>query len=303
MRRLVRLAVIADIHANLPALNAVLEAIRPLRVRALIAAGDLVGYGPSPNEVIQLLRSRKAIMIRGNTDTYPVRIAAGSIAPDVWTSQQWAVTRWTYEQMQQQSLNFLATLPEQRVVRLPAIPPIRVVHGSPFGVSDSLDPDQHSERLERVIASLQEPVMISGHTHKPWMLERDARLLINPGSVSGSANQDWRSHYAILTWDGNRWSADMKQVAYDLNRVQADFRESGFLEQAGILARLALLNIETGHDTRGDFVRYAYQLASERGYPNCSIVPDAIWDEAARNFSPEPPGEDTVEARLERRAS
>jgi hypothetical protein len=127
-----RLAILADIHANLPALEAVFADARQNRVEGFIVAGDHINGGPHPNETMGMLRSlRKCWMIRGNTDDYLSKLGNGT-APVGWrTSHQWAATRWSYQHFEKDHLNFVAALPGQGVVRWRDTAPIRVVHGTP----------------------------------------------------------------------------------------------------------------------------------------------------------------------------
>lgn len=275
-----RCAVLADVHANLPALSAVLDEALTEGVCAIIVAGDMVGAGPYPNEVVRLLRSLRCHLIRGNTDTYPIQMADGLLPQGVMTSRQWAFTRWTYRRLEPEVLTFFRTLPEQRVVALEGADSIRVTHGSIYGISTGIDPVHAPEMLDRVAADLEEPVMVCGHTHEPWMEQRGGKLMLNPGSVSASNDGDWRAHYAMLTWGGNCWEVEHRRVEYDLDAVRAAFLSSGLFEQGGILARLSLVNIETGRDVVGDFMKYVRKMALHAGHTDRRIVPEHIWRQA-----------------------
>jgi predicted phosphodiesterase len=298
-----RLAVLADIHGNLPALEAVLADLRRHDVDGIIVAGDLTGGGPYPVETIRLLRTYPCWIIRGNNEGYFLEYDSGK-APVAWReSYQWAVLRWTYERLDRETLNYIASLPEQRVVAPDGTAPIRVVHGSlesPSGriypdrdpaklhwfkkaglLSEDRDPDQ----LELTFAEIQEPVLVCGHTHIPWKQEDNGQLAINPGAVCGPLNGDVRAQYAILTWQTNRWHGDLYAVPYDLDRVRAAFCTSGLLEEGGAFARACLLAIETGLNVAGHFVSYVYQSAAEAGFENCDVVPDDIWDQAVATFN------------------
>jgi predicted phosphodiesterase len=183
-----RLAVLADVHGNLPALEAVLADVQQRDVDGIIVAGDLTA-GPQPVETTRLLRSLEAWMIRGNTDSNLLRYDAGD-APDAWrVSKQWAVMRWSHSHLDGETLNFIASLPEQRAIALDDAAPIRVVHGSPRNPSESLfpdrdpvklslfrqagllPPDRDPAKLNLAFAQISEPVLVCGHTHIPWKQE------------------------------------------------------------------------------------------------------------------------------------
>jgi len=124
-----RLAILADIHAHLPALEAVFADTRQNRVEGFIVAGDHINGGPHPNETMGMLRSlENCWMIRGNTDDYLVKFADGTAPAGLRMSHQWAATRWSYQHLEKDHLNFVAALPAQAVVRWRDTAPIRNAH-------------------------------------------------------------------------------------------------------------------------------------------------------------------------------
>jgi putative phosphoesterase len=278
-----RLAVLSDVHGNLPALEAVLRDVERHRVDGVIVAGDFIG-GPQPVETIRMLRALDGWMIRGNSDANVLRYGAGE-APAAWhTSRQWALMRWACRHLDEETFAFLASLPEQRVVEIPRTAPIRVVHGSPRHPAEGICPDLDPAAPEAALAQVDEPVLVCGHTHRPWKWGRDGRLALNPGAVCGPLDGTLDAQYALLVWQDGRWEAEHRAVGYDLARIRAAFRESGLLEEGGALARSFLVSIETGRNGADDFLAHAYALAAEAGFERCEVVPDAIWERAAATF-------------------
>jgi putative phosphoesterase len=281
-----RLAVLADIHGNLPALEAVLDDLRNEPVDGFIVAGDMAA-GPNSAEVVERLRALNAWMIRGNNDNYLLKFASGS-APDWWyTSQQWAFTRCCYQQTDPETLEFLGSLPEQRVIELPGASVIRVVHGSPRNISELVYPDQDLSLLDLALEMTSESVLVFGHTHTPWQMRRKDRLALNPGAVCGSLTRGACANYAVLTWQNKAWEAELRSVSYDLAALRACFETTGLLTAGGAIARTLLFDFEHGANTLPDLVTYAFELASQAGYPNCEFVPDEIWEQAAQTFNHE----------------
>ena len=279
-----RLAVLSDVHGNLPALEAVLEHLERSKPDAIIVAGDFIG-GPQPNETIRLLRSLKGWMIRGNSDNYVLRFSAGE-ASDAWqVSHQWALTRWAYRHIEIGNLEFLRSLPCQRVVEIDNAPSIRVVHGSHRNPSESIYPDRDPGILDTILSEVKEPVFVCGHTHISWKFEQMGRLALNPGAVCGPLNGYVGAEYAMLSRENSRWHLEFRQVPYNLKRIREAFHDSGLVKEGGALARAFLQSIETGRNIADDFLSYAYRLAAEAGYKGCDVVPDAIWEQAAESFS------------------
>lgn len=298
-----RLAVLADIHGNLPALEAVLADAQQHSVDGIIVAGDLVGSGPQSIEVIRRLRSLRTWMIRGNSENYFLDYDYGK-SPDGWyTSYQWAVMRWSYHSLDRETLDFIASLPEQRIVTLDGAAPIRVVHGSLQSPSGRIFPDRDPTRLrcfreagllepnwypaglDAALAQIDEPVLVCGHTHIPWKQEHNGNLAFNPGAVCNPLDGDTRAQYALLTWQGDRWRVEHQAVDYNLDRIRTAFRESGLLAEGGAFARACLLGIETGQNVAGHFVSHVNELAAEAEFEDCEVVPDDIWDQAIATFN------------------
>jgi putative phosphoesterase len=278
-----RLAILSDVHGNLPALEAVLKDLERSQPDGFIVAGDFIG-GPQPNETICLLHSMKGWMIRGNSDNNFLRYADGE-APDAWqASKQWALTRWAYRHLEINNLEFLRSLPRQRVVDIENIPSIRVVHGSHRNPSESIFPDRDPCILDTILSEVKEPVFVCGHTHISWTFEQAGRVALNPGAVCGPLNGYIGAEYAVLSWENSRWQVELRQVPYDLERIRKAFHESGLLKEGGALARAFLQSIETGRNIAEDFLSHAYLLATEAGHNGCEVVPDAVWEQAAESF-------------------
>jgi putative phosphoesterase len=277
-----RLAVLCDVHGNLPALEAVLEDARLRDIHGIIIAGDLSG-GPEADETVRRMLSFRHWMVRRNSDLNLLRYAEDLAPPEWHTGRQYALLRWGCQHNHQETLRLLRTLPEQLVIAIPGTAPIRVVHGSPRDPFEGLSPDE-PEALETAMTQADEPVLVCGHTHIPWQRERNGRLVLNPGAVCGPLNGDVRAQNALLTWDGCHWLAEHHAAAYDLASISASFHDSGFLEQGGALARAFLLSIQTGRNVSLAFLEHAYGLAAQGGHGQCDAVPDEVWDKAELTF-------------------
>ena len=297
-----RLAVLADIHGNLPALEAVLADLKRQCVDGMIVAGDFCDR-PQPLEAVRAVQALGACAIRGNRENY--LLAYHNLdAPDHWrTATQWVGLRWLYERLDREALDYMASLPEQCVYEAGGAAPIRVMHASPGSMTENIlpthDPDtiklyeqagllellrDNQATIDKVLAQLDEPVLICGHSHIPWRLERDGRLALNPGSVGIPTNGDRRAQYALLTWESGQWTAEHRALDYDLDRIRAAYLESGILEIEGAFARAQLCSIETGHNVPGRLVMHCRRYATEAGIPESEAIPDAIWDQAVAAF-------------------
>jgi putative phosphoesterase len=279
----VRLAVISDIHGSLPSLEAVLDEIHRSAVDGILVPGDMT-CGPNSVEALQRLQAEDCQMVLGNNEDYLLRFDRGD-APDWWhTAKQWAFTRWVYHHMDRPSLDLLHSLPEQRVVDLPGLAPIRMFHGTPRSINEHLYPGFKREPLEAAFAATTEAVLVCGHTHIPWQETRDGRLAFNPGAVCFTNNHDPGAQYALLTWEAGRWEVEHHSVLYDRARLRRDYEATGLLEEGGAFARACLLTAETGWNLAVELLEHAFGLAARLGHPDCEYVPDEIWDQAVETF-------------------
>ena len=257
----VRVAVVSDVHGNLPALEAVLADIDAQGVDAVASAGDLVS-GVDAEAVVARVNARAQWSIAGNHERYYAPYPAAPASEILRPGQQWAPQRWCYGRLSPATRTALAALPEQAVIRADGTAPIRLFHGAPSGIADHLYPDRdpvalnHFHRagilpdayppLREVIKDVQEPVVVCGHTHISWVQEEGEQLVVNTGSVGSPINGDVRAQYAILTWESGRWHAEQRAVTYDIAPVRESYEASGYLKAGGAFARALLRNIETG---------------------------------------------------------
>jgi putative phosphoesterase len=168
-----RVAVITDIHANLPALEAVLDTIASTGADAVYCGGDLVGYGPRPNEVCTLIQKRGVPTIYGNYD-----YAIGRDLEDCGCAYRDQKERelgqlsveWTLERTSRRSKDFMRALPFDLRFEL-GYNRVRLVHGSPRKVNEYLFETKPPRTFERIAAGADCDVLVFGHTHQPWIRE------------------------------------------------------------------------------------------------------------------------------------
>jgi len=243
-----RALILSDIHANLEALNAALEAAAPFDV--LWNLGDVVGYGASPNEVIDIIRSKAQLNVRGNHD----RVCCGLTSALGFNPVAREAANWTRKAMTEVNRDWLANVP-QGPVQPPDDPAITLAHGSP------LNEDQYILSMRDAWAPLQQmatTITFIGHTHlqggfaqkdhdwhefrpryttrneaETWTLALTpgTRHLINPGSIGQPRDNDWRAAFAI--YDTEAAEIIFHRVPYDLTAAQ------GRILLAGLPERLA----------------------------------------------------------------
>ncbi len=241
-----RTLILSDIHGNLEALTAVLDAAAPFD--ALWNLGDVVGYGASPNQVIDLMRAKARINVRGNHD----RVCCGLSSSAGFNPVAREAALWTKNELTEENLAWLRGAAQGPVeAEMGAI----CVHGSP------LHEDQYILSMRDAWAPLQQmatALTFFGHTHlqggfsqkeqewqetrpvyrtrneaEAWVLrlEPGVRHLVNPGSVGQPRDSDWRAAFAM--YDSDAGEVTYRRVPYDLTAAQ------GRILMAGLPERLA----------------------------------------------------------------
>ena len=246
-----RALVLSDIHGNLEALTAVLDAAGV--TDQLWNLGDVVGYGGSPNQVIEMVRPLSHLVVRGNHD----RVCCGLASAVGFNPVARAAAMWTQNELTPENLEWLKALPQGPILPEYSADDLNVscVHGSP------LNEDQYILSMRDAWAPLQQmisDVTFFGHTHvqggfsssgsewkeirpayrsrkdaESWTvkLSSGSRHLINPGSVGQPRDFDWRAAFAI--YDHEASEVTYHRVPYDLTSSQ------GRILMAGLPERLA----------------------------------------------------------------
>ncbi|SEH10476.1 metallophosphoesterase family protein [Thermoleophilum album] len=225
-----RVAVITDIHANLPALEAALAQIAKLGVDAVYCGGDLVGYGPHPNEVCRLVEERGIPTIYGNYDYAIARDLADCGCAYVTQHERELGQRsvnWTLANTDRRSKEFMRALPFDLRFELGGVR-VRLVHGSPRKVNEYLFEDKPARTLERIARLADCDVLVFGHTHKPWIREHGGVLFVNCGSVGKPKDGDPRAAFALIETDERgEVRARIERVVYDAKAVARDVVAAG----------------------------------------------------------------------------
>jgi len=233
--------VVSDIHANLPALRSVLASVGPFD--ALWQLGDIVGYGPQPDEVVAALREADAGGVRGNHDA----AALGAIDSRDFNRDARAAVRWTARQLGQAARTWLEALPERTMTG-----DFTLVHGSP---RDPVWEYVHTGPVAQAnLAAFETPHCLVGHTHTPLIFRQrrdgvetlqptdgarltldERRTILNPGSVGQPRDGDPRASVMLL--DTEQHVVEWRRVEYPIAETQDLMRDAGL--PAWLIERLA----------------------------------------------------------------
>jgi predicted phosphodiesterase len=256
-----RLAVLADIHANLPALDAVRRDLERVRVERVIVAGDAINWGPSSAEVVDIIQREGWTVIRGNNEYYLLDYDTPR-APAAWTPEDFRVLPWLRDQMTGEAHHTVATWPDTLSLRFPDTPAIRVVHGSPRSHWEAMHRDTPTAGLASMLAGVEEPLVIAGHTHLAMDRCVGQWRIVNPGSVGLPLEGVPGAEYMLLEGDSSGWRPEWRRVDYDAAPLFDAIERSGLVEQAGPVGELMVEEFRTNR-----IQVYAFVVWRNRHYP------------------------------------
>jgi putative phosphoesterase len=222
------IAVISDIHGNITALDAVLAELQSKPCDIVLCTGDLVGYGPRPNEVIERIRSLDIPTVMGNYDeAVGFKLPACGCHIDDPCQKQLSnhSLKWSFDNTSAGNREFLRSLPEALSLDLFG-KKIMLIHASSDSISEYIY-EADDERISQLLEEMDEDIYIYGHTHLPFSKNMGQKWLINAGSVGRPKDKDNRAGYIRLKIRDNNIEAEICRVPYDIEKVVADIEASG----------------------------------------------------------------------------
>lgn len=299
-----QIAVLADVHGNLPALEAVLARLEEVQPDYVVLNGDLINGVPFSTEVIDLVRRLGWVVVRGNHEFYYLDFGTERAIPGCEDPTRWGQLHWLIDTVTPAQGAYLAMLPDERTLYVPGTQPLRIAHGVPGRNRVGFHNEQADEQIAAEIRPIQERTLVSAHTHV--QIDRHIRMdidrastlqidphvdthaanhtevhrhwhLINPGSVGLPLNRDPAAQFALLQSvseqvEAGGWRATMQRVPYDRRPALSAYAESGMLEMGGVITRLFYWELVTAEPEIVFFYRWAW----EHGYDPDSATQSAF---------------------------
>ena len=227
-----KVAFLSDVHANLPALQAALQAASTYEVERVVVAGDVVGDGPHPSEVIHLLREHGVSdAVRGNVDRQVLDLGhkKKSLKKKLGSKHLQKRNRaWTALQLGRTERDWLKDLPTEVTLEICGSR-VLVVHGSPRGDTDYIYPSITADGLRSKLEPVGGPwpsVLVSGHSHVPFTQVVEGVLVINCGSVGRPADGDPRGSFAVVDFaTPDRLVFGICRFAYPVDELVSQLHE------------------------------------------------------------------------------
>jgi putative phosphoesterase len=216
-----RIAVLSDIHGNLPALEAVAAEIRREKPDAVLVAGDLVLNGPHPNgcvDALRLLESEGALIVSGNTDIAVGDFDYGSAYPQYQDGVPETITaaaEWAHDELGDDQLDWLRRLPSERRLRADGDTLVLVVHASPGSQTRGFDQALDNNVIFERAAATDARVICVGHTHLPEVRDLGFKVIVNDGSCGFVFDGEATASWAMVTIANGTVDAVIRRTAFD----------------------------------------------------------------------------------------
>jgi predicted phosphodiesterase len=259
-REAMKLAVLSDIHGNLPALEVVLDDLLSWRPDQVIINGDVINRGPDSLGCLELIEQQipDSLILKGNHEEFVLECAQKPFIPGNQQHELRRFAHWTIEQLGPR-LQHVLDWHEDLDLEDPDGGELHVTHGTRLGKRDGIG---HRTPAEKLPAKLGDPkqLFITAHTHLPLVLDYQGTLVVNTGSVGSPFDRDPRAAYGRLAFHAGRWNAEIVRLDYDRARTERDYKESGFLDGGGPLTRLMLTELRQSRGHMAPWMR-RYQQA------------------------------------------
>jgi predicted phosphodiesterase len=237
-----RIAILADIHGNLAALEAALARVAQLRVDHIVIAGDVVVGAPDSLACWARIKALGCAVLRGNHERYVCDLGTERAKPE-WSKAQFGPVQFAAEQLGEANRRELAMLPG--VLRVAGAEDLLVVHGSARSDNDLIFPYTSDEEIAPMFIDVAERWIVRGHNHYAGVRLSGERQIVTCGSVGLPLDGTVKAQFVVMERLAAGWRARHEAVAYDVAATLRRFRESGYLEAAGPMARLFMREVET----------------------------------------------------------
>lgn len=283
-----KIAVIADIHSNHFALEAVLNYAKEQKVDEYIFLGDYVSDYSCPERTMALLyqikQQAKCTFIRGNREDYLINYhhSLSTDNPTVWLDNSTSGSLlYTYRNLTKEDIAFFESMPICKKMEWDGMPSVMVAHGSLTRNNELLQ--FGDENTKEVLRNLPTELLINAHTHIQGSFEYMGKRIVNAGACANSFGIPKKAAFVIMHGVDGAWDIEFCQVPYDVKGLWNEMEESGLFEAVPGWSRVSLQLAYTGENLCDPCVKLAMELCKKRtGECNWPMVGEQDWEEAMR---------------------
>jgi predicted phosphodiesterase len=255
-----RIAILADIHGNLPAFEAVLRHLRQQTPDLVIIAGDIVIGAPDSVACWQLAQSLACPIVRGNHERY-LSLLGTPQGDSAWLTEQFKPVQWAAAQFTAAERATIAALP--LTLALPAAPDLLVVHAAARSDRENLPPSKPDAEIAAMFPAVQERWIVRGHDHiARTQIWRD-KVIITSGSAGLPIDGNPAAQYMLLDATAQGWQVQHQAVDYNLRATLERFAATNYVAETGVMGRLFLREAATATPHFVPFLRLYHQWKQE----------------------------------------
>ena len=252
-----RIAILADIHGNLPALEAALDEVARLQVDQLVILGDIVVGAPDSLACWERVKGLGCAVLRGNHERYVFDLDTERARPE-WSTPQFGPVRFAANQLGDTNRQELARLPA--TLRMADCEDMLLVHASARNDNDLIFPYTADAAVEQMFAGVTEPWLVRGHNHFASVRLWGDRRIVTVGAVGLPLDGMPAAQFTVMEkWKGE-WRVDHRCARYDVGETVRRFYDSGYLDTAGPMARLYLREVLTASFHMIPFLKFYGEL-------------------------------------------
>lgn len=227
-KKILKIAVLSDIHGNELALDYVIEDMRRLNISKCIILGDIVIKGPMPLEVITKLEKLEILgWVKGNTDMWFEELDEEWTPSSSKDQELYRYFKYAKDNLNPDRISFINGFPLKHVIELDKTK-ILCVHGSPKSVTQQMGASIPEEEIRQAIIDVNEDIILCGHTHCPFIGEVDGKKIFNVGGVGISFDGDNRASYGILDFSGDGVELINRRINYPVTELLRVAKERNF---------------------------------------------------------------------------
>lgn len=239
-----KVAIIADIHGNLPALEAVLADIEKQDVDKIVCAGDVCNPFKESKDVWEKLKKLNIPTVRGNHEDYLIKYFF-NYEEKTWSRVNVKALKCMAEYLGKEVVGEFRNLPFSMTIQGPKGNDIYICHASPVSNKKTCYYGIDNE-MESALKKIDASVIVGAHNHIQWNCEWNEKSLVLAGSLGMPLNDDSKAQYLILTFRDDAWSFEHKRVEYDNEYIARSYLESGFLHMGNPISWLFYQQMLTG---------------------------------------------------------
>jgi predicted phosphodiesterase len=235
-----KLAILSDIHGNLPAYEAVMADLKNFDVDQVVVAGDVINFGPFSRQIAKIVVEKNWSVIRGNNEYFLLDYKTPRAPADWDDPVQFAPITWLNRQFDSELKTQIAIWPDTLYLNFSDAPSIQVFHGTPQSPWEPTYWTFSDEEVETILSVIESNFVICGHTHLPMDRQVGRWRIFNPGSVGVPLDGIFTASYMILNGNKQGWTPTFRRIPFDYEATFAEFEKSGFSQEAGPIGKLTV---------------------------------------------------------------